>query len=36
MPADMPPDRVRAALRAFLAEVPPLTDPTRSANDGGG
>lgn len=35
VPGDMPPDRVRAVLRAFLAEVPPLADQSRSAGDGG-
>ncbi|MBB5787677.1 TetR/AcrR family transcriptional regulator [Jiangella mangrovi] len=35
VPADMPPDRVRAVLRAFLAEVPSLADRSRSASDGG-
>lgn len=36
VPARMPPDRVSAVLRAFLAELPPLADQSRSTSGGGG
>jgi AcrR family transcriptional regulator len=35
VPARMPPDRVRAVLRAFLAELPPLADQSRTTSGGG-